>query len=1178
MKQRAEQLINGNFEYEVKPPLISPENIKVQAGPGQVVTGSFTIESPNERKVRGFVHSSNPRVTFDPVQFFGLSSKIMFQADLTGLGSDEETDGAFTICTDRGEYTLPYLFVCSDRTPSGEKDLSMPDPYRLCEMAREDMAKAAALFDSEDYRNFLEKSDKRLYAMYRELTAANDAQTALEEFLITCGRKKPVELTLDENAVKLERPRGSVRSEFTIRKNGWGCLPIRITSDSRFLRPEKKELSTLSFVGDEYRVGYIIDTNFLHGGINMGRISVSTSYGTLYLEVTVDCHRGNDEERSLRVRKLMQKKLLTLYMDLRMKKIEMSSWVERSLSVISSYKRAGGDDVFASLFMVQLHYAEGKRMKAGRLLQEIGTHSSRFTNNEQYAYYLYLTTFFDRDQAYVDRVEARIQQLFLQQRDSWIMQWVLLYLQEKYLRNDQAKIEAIAAQVRYGCSSPIMYLEAAQIYRKDPYQLRKLGSFEIKLLLFMAKYRILTEELAFQAANLAMQGQPFEPKLFRILKSGYELTGSKDLLRAICQLLINGQKKSREYFEWYALGVSEDVRITGLYEYYMETMDTMGIEKMPQVIRMYFAYNNSLSYHRKAAVYRDISDNRDNVPQVYRSSRTDMEHFVVEQLGLGRVDRNLAVLYERFLTRRLLNRNLAEQLAKILFTFEVTCKNPEMSAVVVVHDCLKEPEETPLKNGQAKVRIYAENAGILLKDRSGQLHSSDTLYQAERYVDSPLLITYCRELVPDNPGLVLYITSRGGEVNEETLQAYIRGSEYDMLRDWYRDRLRLALLDYYARNDMVSDRYEFLRSLNDSDYVRIGKGKLVALLAQEGLYEKAFSLIEQYGCENVDLAVLVRICSQNVLGREYEEDDVLLAYCSRCYTFGKYDDNILTYLLMYYDGPIEEMKRLWHSGRQNDMDTMALEEKILSLILFTRSGTEDTEQIYLAYRSKMGRKRTGRAYLNLKAYEYLIRNLPVNDVIFEIIETNILREEQVEDVCKLALLRYFSGLPSLGEHREHTVEALLKEYDERDIRFDFYRKFPYRLRRRCQLEDKVFLEYVADPSHTVIACFRRTGEEGEFDREPMKNAFEGIFVKEFILFETETLECYIEEYNGDELINTSSRRILSGLGGEGAPRDRFAMLGEMSRYEQDGQMQKLSEGLENYRQLDYLTQKIFLLV
>ena len=84
---------------------------------------------------------------------------------------------------------------------------------------------------------------------------------------------------------------------------------------------------------------------------------------------------------------------------------------------------------------------------------------------------------------------------------------------------------------------------------------------------------------------------------------------------------------------------------------------------------------------------------------------------------------------------------------------------------------------------------------------------------------------------------------------------------------------------------------------------------------------------------------------------------MLLAYCHQCFEWGKYDDNILTYLLMYYDGPVEDMKRLWNVGREFELDTMVLEEKILSLLLFTRMGTSGTEQIFVSYQRKLGRRK-----------------------------------------------------------------------------------------------------------------------------------------------------------------------------------------------------------------------------
>ena len=101
----------------------------------------------------------------------------------------------------------------------------------------------------------------------------------------------------------------------------------------------------------------------------------------------------------------------------------------------------------------------------------------------------------------MDQVEARIEQMFLQNRRSWILQWILLYLQERLMKDDGQKLEAIGEQVRYGCSSPVMYLEAFLILKKDPFLLRKLDTFECRVLRFAARQKLLTPELAEQTGK-----------------------------------------------------------------------------------------------------------------------------------------------------------------------------------------------------------------------------------------------------------------------------------------------------------------------------------------------------------------------------------------------------------------------------------------------------------------------------------------------------------------------------------------------------------------------------------------------------------------------------------------------------------------------------------------------------
>ena len=1183
MKQRIEQLLNGNFTYDISRPELSVSEISVSLRPGDQKRGFFELSSPDEKRIRGFLYSSSPRMSFDPQQFNGTKCRIVYQADASGLNGGDEIRGTFTICCDRGELILPWK-ICAEEGIPAEKNVSgeeekYPSLNELAQIARHDMPHAAAVFARADYYEYLKNTDPVRAQQYRSLIDADGPIRALEEYLIAGGIKEPVDISLSETSMKFARPGRSVRQTVMLNRQGWGYLELHISSDARFLRLPKTELTTLDFVGDHCPLEFIIDTNFLHEGKNLGRISIQTCYRTMDLDIVIEPAVQSADHRNVRVQRLMRKKLLTLYLDLRFKRIEMQAWIDRSATVIGSYRRAGGTDVFAELFLVQIYYADGKRMKARRMLQELGKQMYRFDNNEQYAYYLYLTTFFEHDAEYVDQVESKIQQMFLQKRDSWIMQWILLYLQERYLKDETAKLDVIEQQVRYGCSSPIMYLEALAILRKDPYALRKLGPFERKILQFAAKEHMLTEELACQTCNLVLPGMEFGSGLFRILKACYEAAPTTDNLKAILQLLIEGKCKDKAYFEWYELGVRSELRLSGLYDYYMETMDNVSIEKMPQIIRMYFSYTNTLNYHRKAAIYRNISDNRESVPAVYRSSRPGIEHFITQQLELGRIDSNLAVLYERFLTKRLLGHSLAHQLVKVVFTFRVTCKNPHMKSVIVVHDHLKREESVPLRDGIAKVQIYTEHARIYLEDEEGRRHTSTSLYMAERYIDSPLLMSFCRELAPDHPGLLLYTCSGEREIQPETLSCYIRACDTDLFWPWFQKELRGKVLRYLDTHTDNGELFDFLKSIRYSQYIESGKRELISLLTREGMYEEAFRLLEVYGCENTDPACLVRICSQNVLIREYDEDPVLLALCFLCFENDKYDDNILEYLVSWYDGPIENMKRLWECARKSIGDTLHLEEKILSVYLFTGDGGDNTEQIFWSYYNRLGKNKICRAYANKKAYEYLVGNLPVNGIVFHYIEENLKEGHKQQDVCLLALLQYYSGLALLDEEQEKIAASLIETYDEREIRFAFFRNFPEKIRGRCSLDDRVFLEYVANPRHTAVVNLREAGSDAPYEREPMKNCFEGIFVREFVLFDGEQIECYIEEYDGEELVRTTDLRTLSTHLSEDAPSDRYGLICRMSEMAAgDPDPERLKEELDSFRELDYLTREVFTLM
>ena len=135
------------------------------------------------------------------------------------------------------------------------------------------------------------------------------------------------------------------------------------------------------------------------------------------------------------------------------------------------------------------------------------------------------------------------------------------------------------------------------------------------------------------------------------------------------------------------------------------------------------------------------------------------------------------------------------------------------------------------------------------------------------------------------------------------------------------------------------------------------------------------------------------------------------------------------------------------------------------------------------------------------------------------------------------------------------------------------------MRQALACEDRVFCEAVADPKSKVVLFTRTRYENEPFQETVMTDVFEGIRVREFVLFEGEQLECYTEEIreNGEKLV--SAHRFLKA---EKIPEElrtsRYGRLTQMSKLLEEGDEKRFQEELKEYRQLDSLTKEIFTLI
>ena len=303
------------------------------------------------------------------------------------------------------------------------------------------------------------------------------------------------------------------------------------------------------------------------------------------------------EEKELHSQKRAIECLYQDYLAFRLKRINLNTWITRAEDSFARYDQANGKDIMVRLYQAQIDFAAGQSESACTLLERLEQKHAIPNAPSVQGYYQYLTTLYDKDKKYVDYVEEKIKELYLKNQEEWLLQWVLLYLDENLIQHPSQKLEAIRRQYERGCRSRLMYLEACMVILKSPLLLKKLDSFEIQVLRFMCRNDLIDKEIVMQVADLAGRMKRYEPAMYQILCHCHSKYPSKSAVNAICSLLIKGHKVGPSYFNWYEKGVAQGLRLTGLYEYYIESMGKERKGLLPQMVRMYFSYDNtSLGY------------------------------------------------------------------------------------------------------------------------------------------------------------------------------------------------------------------------------------------------------------------------------------------------------------------------------------------------------------------------------------------------------------------------------------------------------------------------------------------------------------------------------------------------------------------------------------------------------
>ena len=1164
--------MNGEFEYEPPVLMFSQESVEVELPAGETAQRELYIGTEQNRKIRGYVTSSDRRLVPGLEIFSGTTIRLPFGIDAVGLLPGEVREEWLCFTTNVGEYKIPVTI----RTGSGVLSTSEGEVRSLddfAKIAEEDFREAYRMFTDPEFERLCEKqSDGRIRSLYAGLSAQPVTYQNLEEFLIAAGRKEKVTVRLQEYRREIFEITESTRESVLLTRSGWGHLRMDVVVEGGFIETEKRVITDEDFIGSSYNLAYVIRQEKLGEGNQYGGIRIITPYQELFFEVVASRTMRSGVQIHLEEQKC-RLNLMRDYLDYRCQTLDCPAWAAQSHYELNRLKDSGFDYPEYRIYEVFVLWKEGKKEEAADLLREFHSQSFIRDNPEIAGLYLYLCSeaglYKDKD-----AVLRRIQALRARNEKSFVLQEILLQVDPELVRLPSRALYELEELFERGCRNPVLYLEAWVRICMDESLLHRLSRFWIQVFLFAGRKGLLTQELTNRFTFLSGNEKEFRESLYRALVYGYEAYPSDDSLEAICQYIMRGNPRKKEYFRWFELAVERDIRLTRVFEYYMETLDISYHRELPKSLLMYFNYNNSnLGDTRKAYIYADVIANRDQDPQTYKSYQETIRSFAAQKIREGRVSEDYALLYQEYLHSPE-NQEEARILSGILFVNRLYCDSKKVRCVIVRHSQLVREELYPCVQGVAYPRIYTSDAAVLFQDDKQRRYSATVDYNLKKLMDERDLIPQILEKRYTEPGILLnYCETR--EITEQNLAVFQQVVQSDSFTPEYQKEIRRRILSWYRENVRGSELDGLLKKLDHREYALVDRKTLLEILIERGLFRQAYRIVEEFGAEEVSRPDLLKLVSRMIIRRDMREDDELIALSSQVFRNGLYDEMILRYLMMYRNGPVDELFAIRKSAEGFELDTYSFDEKILQLLMLTQDYRKEGEKVLESYVRESGREKIIGAYLTQLSYGAFVKEHGISPFVRTCLETAFRNGWEVDQVCHLALFKSLvREKDSRGDYKE-MKEKLLRECMEKGMVFGFFRKLPQDILSPWQLDDKTFVECHAGPDASVTLFYRLDsglGDDGNYVSQPLAPVYQGIFVRTFTLFYGETLRYYfVIEENGKS--RKTSERVLTMNRVEGNPSSRYQLINQLLSSRKLKKDRETAAGLKQYlRQEQYVNE------
>ena len=937
------------------------------------------------------------------------------------------------------------------------------------------------------------------------------------------------------------------------------------------------------FVQGRCRAGYRIIPSRLHRGRNFGCIRIKSMGEEFLLSVEAEGHHGaGGAERESGADRFMDHgslyKYLALRLDYEAGVYEPALLLNQMMKETEHLRADFPGDERAKLIQAELLILNGREDNASLALDDARDHvlAHREEQVELYCFYQYLRLEIKPSVQQKESLVRYIRKLLWE--DGEIRPYLflmLMKLDETMAQNPLELYRSMASLFNQGCSSPFLYASACRLMEAHPDLFVRLGDFEIQALYLGVQKGIVSRLTALRAAGLALGLKHYRKLVERLFAKLYQTYEEQEILEAVCSLLIKGDRKERDAFAWYEKALEQGVNLTRLYEYFLYSLPEDYGHLLPKEVLLYFSYDKDLNRHSRQVLYRNILEYMNPSAELYQSYTRHMEQFAMEQLFQSRINRSLAVIYEHMIYKDMIDSRVARVLPGILKSCRIRCGDSRMKYVIVRYEELEDEEAFLLENQSAYVPLFSDRSVLLFQDAYGNRYL-DVKHWKVSVMDRPELLAQCYEVYPDHPMLKLSecrdIVNRGVETDEEA--ALLEEIVTQMhLSPVFEGRLMQAVTDYYCQK--ASEDKDGDGVFNCAYLVQIDKRPMAArqrqqiceTLISQNYMREAYNMIRDYGSQYISTPRLMKLCTKTILMNLFDQDELLLGLSHQVFCQGCYDSVILDYLCEHFNGTVSQMYEVLIQGVREHVETYDLEERLLGQMLFTGCCDQMDSVFELYMKRKTTREMVVKAYFTQKSVQYFLEEKDMDQRVFEYLKQavgNTFDKDRMPTIYLLALTRYFSTLDKVEAGDVELLKTMTSLLLEEGLVFPYTRELSKHISVPEDIMDKAMVEYRGRKDAHPELQVRILPEETGFHSEDIRRVYQGIFVKQKVLFEGEIMEYRIYDYLDGHRRLAAEGQVECDHKLEGKENSRFACLNEMGAAIKDRDDSRLLNAMEDY--------------